>query len=106
MPVAMRSDEHGSRLRPFPGARPLRRGQWTAGVRRLPTAFVTAVKVSNGRMRGSQFSSYEISLLFWFGPYSISRESKNLYSHALSSRALFLVSIHSVLSQLGNMHST
>src|ERR1700730_12491260 len=62
MLVAARSDEHESRLRPFPGARPPRRGQWTAGARRSPIAFVTAVKVPNDRMRGSQFSSWNISL--------------------------------------------
>src|SRR5260370_19594901 len=57
MPVALRSDEHGSRLRPFPGARRRRRGQWTPGARQPQTAFVTAAKASNDRMRGSQFSS-------------------------------------------------
>src|SRR5580704_11248903 len=62
MPVAARSDEHESRLRPFPGARPPRRGQWTAGARRSPIAFVTAVKAPNDRRRGSQFSSWNISL--------------------------------------------
>src|SRR5580704_9499155 len=62
MLVAARSDEHESRLRPFPGARPPRRGQWTAGARRSPIAFLTAVKVPNDRMRGSQFSSWNISL--------------------------------------------
>src|ERR1700732_2846159 len=62
MLVAARSDEHESRLRPFPGARPPRRGQWTAGARQSPIAFVTAVKVPNDRMRGSQFSSWNISL--------------------------------------------
>src|SRR5450432_2664907 len=62
MPVAARSDEHGSKHRPFPVARPPRRGQWTAEARRSPTAFVTAVKVSNDQMRGSQFSSCIISL--------------------------------------------
>src|SRR5579864_3173739 len=62
MLVAARSDEHENRLRPFPGARPPRRGQWTAGARRSPIAFVTAVKVPNDRMRGSQFSSWNISL--------------------------------------------
>src|SRR3984893_13314848 len=62
MLVAARSDEHESRLRPFPGARPPRRGQWTAGARRSPIAFVTAVKVPSDRMRGSQFSSWNISL--------------------------------------------
>jgi hypothetical protein len=35
----------------------LNRPQWTARVRQLPTAFVTAVKVSNDRMKESQFSS-------------------------------------------------
>src|ERR1700687_3490977 len=62
MLVAARSDEHESRLRPFPGARPPRRGQWTAGAHRSPIVFVTAVKVPNDRMRGSQFSSWNISL--------------------------------------------
>ena len=62
MPVAARSDEHESRLRPFPGARPRRRGRWTAGARRRPIAFVTAVKAPNDRRRGSQFSSWNISL--------------------------------------------
>jgi hypothetical protein len=66
MRVAARSDGPGSRLRPFPGARPPRRGQWTAGAHQLPTEFVTAVKVSNDRMRGSLFSSCKISLLFRF----------------------------------------
>src|SRR5580700_185661 len=64
MPVAAQSDEPGSRLRPFPGARPPWRGQWTAGARRPPTMFVTAVKVPNDRMRGSQFSSCNISLAY------------------------------------------
>jgi hypothetical protein len=64
--VAARSDGHGSRLRPFPGARPPRRGQWTAGAHRLPIEFVTVAKVSNDRMRGSLFSSCKISLLFRF----------------------------------------
>src|ERR1700692_4599762 len=62
MLVAARSDEHESKLRPCPGARPPRRGPWTAGARRPPIAFVTAVKVPNDRMRGSQFSSWNISL--------------------------------------------
>src|SRR5580692_10034680 len=62
--VAARSDEPGSRLRPFQGARPLWRGQWTAGARRPPTVFVTAVKLPNDRMRGSQFSSCNISLTY------------------------------------------
>src|ERR1700716_1307100 len=62
MLVGARSDEHESRLRPSPGARPPRRGQWTAGARRSPIVFVTAVKVPNDRMRGSQFSSWNISL--------------------------------------------
>src|ERR1700730_18188446 len=62
MLVAARSDEHESRLRPSQGARPPRRGQWTAGARRSPIAFLTAVKVPNDRMRGSQFSSRYISL--------------------------------------------
>src|SRR6202453_2939892 len=66
MPVAARSDGHGSRLRPFPGARPPQRGQWTAGAHRLPTEFVIVVKVSNDRMRGSLFSSCKTSLLFRF----------------------------------------
>jgi hypothetical protein len=61
-PHQIRSDEPGSRLRPFPGALPPRRSQWTAGARRSPTAFVTAVKVSNDRMRESRFSSCNISL--------------------------------------------
>ena len=64
MPVAAQSDEPGSRLRPFRGARPPWRGQWTAGARRPPTVFVTAVKVPNDRMRGSQFSSCNISLTY------------------------------------------
>ena len=63
-PVAARSDERGSRLRPFQVARLPRRGQWTAEARRSPTAFVIAVKVPNGRMRGSQFSSCNISLAY------------------------------------------
>jgi len=58
MPVAARSDERGSRHRPFPGAQPPRQCQSTARVHRRPTAFATAVKVSNDRMRGTQFSSY------------------------------------------------
>src|ERR1700683_5547308 len=62
MLAAARSDEHESRLRPFPGARPPRRGQWTAGAHRSPIAFVTAVKVPNERMKGSQFSSWNMSL--------------------------------------------
>src|SRR4029077_11155220 len=57
MPVAARSDEHGSRLHPFPGVRPPRRGQWTAKAHQPQTALVTAAKVSNARMRGTQFSS-------------------------------------------------
>src|SRR5467141_2272795 len=57
MPVAARSDEHGSRLHPFPGVRPPRRGQWTAKAHQPRTALVTAAKVSNARMRGTQFSS-------------------------------------------------
>src|ERR1700733_11658979 len=61
-PIAARSDEHESKLRPFPGARPLRRGQWIAGVRQPLTALLTAAKVSNGRMRGSQFSSCRLVL--------------------------------------------
>src|SRR5437660_704736 len=61
MPVVARNDEPGSRLRPFRGVRPPRRGQWTAGARRSPTVSVTAVKESNDRMRGSQFSSCNIS---------------------------------------------
>src|SRR5450432_3659482 len=64
MPVAAQSDEPGSRLHPFRGARPPWRGQWTAGARRPPTVFVTAVKVPNDRMRGSQFSSCNISLTY------------------------------------------
>jgi hypothetical protein len=57
MPVAARSDEHGSRLHPFPGVRPPRRGQWTAKAHQPRTALVTAAKVSNARMKGTQFSS-------------------------------------------------
>src|SRR5207302_10376057 len=57
MPVAARSDEHGSRLHLFPGVRPPRRGQWTAKAHQPRTALVTAAKVSNARMRGIQFSS-------------------------------------------------
>src|SRR5437868_4186010 len=57
MPVAARSDEHGSRLHLFPGVRPPRRGQWTAKAHQPRTALVTAAKVSNARMRGTQFSS-------------------------------------------------
>jgi hypothetical protein len=67
MPIASRSGEHESRLRPFPGARPPRRGQWIAAARLPPTGFVTAGKVSNGRMRESRSSSCKISLLFQFG---------------------------------------
>src|ERR1700691_399788 len=62
MPVAARSDEPGSKLRPFPGARPPRRGQSTAEARRPPTALVTAVKLSNDRTRSSEFSSCNVSL--------------------------------------------
>src|ERR1700743_2169932 len=61
MPAAARSDERGSRLRPFPGARPPRLGQWIGGARRPPTELVTAVKVTNDRMRGNLFSSCTIS---------------------------------------------
>src|ERR1700722_3491673 len=64
MPVAARSDEHGSRLRPFPGARLLRRDRWTAGGHQPPTAYLAVVKVSNDRMRGRQSSSCKISLMF------------------------------------------
>jgi hypothetical protein len=60
--VVAQSDERESTLRPFPGARPPRRGQWTAEVRQPPIAFVIADSVSNGRMRESQFSSCKISL--------------------------------------------
>src|ERR1700733_11980829 len=62
MPVVARSDEPGNRLRPFPGARPPRRGQWTVTAHRSPTRFLTAVKGSNDRMRGSLFSSCKLSL--------------------------------------------
>ena len=62
MPIAERSDEHESTLRPLPGARPPPRDQWTAGARQPPTAFVTAAKGSNARMRENQFSSCKISL--------------------------------------------
>src|ERR1700758_2162225 len=61
MPVAARSDEHGSRLHPFPGVRPPRRGQWTAKAHQPRTALVTAAKVSSDRMKGNQFSSCNIS---------------------------------------------
>jgi hypothetical protein len=68
--VAARSDERESTLRLFPSARPPRRGQWTAAARQPPIAFLTAVKVSNDRMRGIQFSSCKISLL-WIGQWVI-----------------------------------
>src|ERR1700733_5762180 len=62
MRVAARSDAHENRRRPFPGARPPRRGQWTEEAHRPPIAFATAVKVPNDRRRGSQFSSWTIIL--------------------------------------------
>lgn len=62
-PIASRSGEHESRLRPFPVARPQQPGRWTAEAHQLPTALLTVVKVSNGRTRGSRFSSCQISLL-------------------------------------------
>src|ERR1700677_2280452 len=64
MPVAERSDGHGSRLHPFPCARPPRRDLWIAEVRRSPIAFVTVVKVPNDRMRGSRFSSCNMSFTY------------------------------------------
>jgi hypothetical protein len=57
MPAVGRSDEHGCRLRQFPGARPTPHGRWIAGAYQLPTALVTAAKPSNGRTRERQSSS-------------------------------------------------
>src|ERR1700752_5388012 len=68
MPVVARSDEYGSRLRPFPGAPPPPRGRWIVGAYQRPTAFVTAAKPSNVRKREKQFSS--CSPLFRFGCFS------------------------------------
>src|SRR5882757_2654781 len=64
MPVAVQSDEPGSRLRPFLVARPPWRGQWIAEAHQRRTVLVIAVKVSSGRMRENQFSSCNMSLPF------------------------------------------
>src|ERR1700677_999766 len=64
MPVAVQSDEPGSRLRPFLVSRPPWRGQWIAEAHQRRTVLVIAVKVSSDRMRESQFSSCNISLTY------------------------------------------
>jgi DNA-binding transcriptional LysR family regulator len=53
MQAAAQSDAHGSKLHPFPAARPRRRDRSTAGARLPQTAFQIVVKLSSGRRRGS-----------------------------------------------------
>ncbi len=55
--VAARSDERGTRLRPFPTAPLPRQGQWTARARHPPIALVTVATMSSGRTKGTQFST-------------------------------------------------
>jgi hypothetical protein len=58
MRVAARSDEHGSKPRPFPGVLLRQQAQLTATACQPLIAFLTAVTASNDRMRETQFPSY------------------------------------------------
>src|SRR5580698_2257198 len=73
MRVAARSGEHESRRRPFPGARPRRRGQWTAGARRTPIVFMeykfaTSSKWLRGDSNGGDRSPNFHRTWFAIGP--------------------------------------